>query len=67
MGDQLLPAAIFGHVPSQPPAPRDLAGAVELVRAATAGAGLDVSLDHGPGRRREAEALAAQLREAGIR
>jgi peptide/nickel transport system substrate-binding protein len=64
---QLLPQGFFGHVPELRPRIRDLAAARRLVAEATHGRGVAVTLAHGKGRQPEAERIAAQLQQAGLR
>jgi len=63
---QPLPPGIFGHVPELVAPPRDLPGARRWLHEANGGRVLVVALEHGPGRQHEAEAIAAQLTEAGV-
>ncbi len=64
---QFLPQGFFGSVPGLEGRPRDLAAARRLVAVAGQGRGIGFELTHGSGRKAEAEALAAQLADAGFR
>jgi peptide/nickel transport system substrate-binding protein len=64
---QPLPPGIFGHAPELAAADRDLAAARRLVREVAGDANLAVTLEHGPGRQLEAERVAGQIAESGLR
>jgi peptide/nickel transport system substrate-binding protein len=64
---QILPQGFFGHAPGLEPRNRDLAAARALVSAAMRGQESALVLAHGSGRKLEAERIAAQLAEAGLR
>jgi peptide/nickel transport system substrate-binding protein len=63
---QVVPRVISGYVPQIAAPSRDLEQARRLLRGA-APRGLAVTLEHGRGRLAEADAIAAQLAEAGFR
>lgn len=63
---QPLPTGIFGHVPDLAIPRPDLVAARRWLLEASA-QNLGVTLDHGRGRQEEAEAVAAQIRRAGLR
>ncbi|MFN7988976.1 MAG: ABC transporter substrate-binding protein [Thermoanaerobaculia bacterium] len=62
---QMAAPGVFGHAPGLRPPLRDLARARGLLAEAGFPRGIDVELEHRPGRR--ADLIAAQLAEAGIR
>lgn len=62
---QLVAPGVFGHASDLMPATRDVARARRLLAEAGFPGGIDVVLEHRPGRR--ADVVAAQLAEAGIR
>jgi peptide/nickel transport system substrate-binding protein len=62
---QLVVPGVFGFAPDLKPTQRDLAGARRLLAEAGFPDGLDVVLEHRPGR--GGELIAAQLSEAGFR
>lgn len=62
---QMAVPALFGYMPALRPPGRDLARARALLAEAGYPGGLDLALEHRPGRR--ADVVARQLLEAGIR